>query len=68
MKLELPGGDDLLCAKQLADRIHKHVSYIYAMKADGFPMPAGLSTPHAALAWLERHPNPRRRVRECSAS
>jgi hypothetical protein len=52
----LPNGDTPLCTKQLAAAIHRHPSYLYAMRASGFPMPAGLSTPNAALQWLINNP------------
>jgi len=34
-------------------------SYVYAMKARGFPMPGGRARLTEALAWLTRHPQPR---------
>ena len=61
--VHIAGGDDLVCAKELASRLGHHVNYIYAMKRDGFRMPGGSSTVHAALAWLAVRPMPRRRVR-----
>jgi hypothetical protein len=61
VKIDIPGGDDLLCAKELADRLGHHPNYVYAMKTDGFPMPGGVSTVHTAIAWLEQRPAPRRR-------
>jgi len=61
--LQLPGGDELLCAKELADRLGHHPKYIYSMKRDGFSMPGGVSTVHAALEHLRKHPAPRRRKR-----
>ena len=59
--ITVPGGDDLLCAKELADRLGHHPNFVYAMKSEGFPMPGNVSTIHAALNWLEHHPKPRRR-------
>ncbi len=52
---ELPEGDRLQVAQELADSLFVHVNFIYAMKQKGFPMPGGLSTPKAALAWLEKN-------------
>jgi len=60
-RMKIPKGDELLCAKELADRLGHSVDYIYAMKRDGFSMPAGRSTVYAALAHLEQFPAPRRR-------
>lgn len=62
-KVTVAGGDELLCVKELADRMGHHANFVYAMKSDGFPMPGGRSTVHAALEFLERHPKPRRRRR-----
>lgn len=56
-------GSELLTPKELAARLRKHVSYIYAMKRRGFPMPGKVATIVAALLWLEKHPDPRRRAR-----
>jgi len=57
----IPGGDRLMCAKELAAELGHHVNFIYSMKADGFPMPGGSSTINLALTWLDRNPHPRRR-------
>ena len=50
---------ELLSAKEIADKLGRHVSYVYAMKHRGFPMPGGRSTIGAALAWLVRNPHPK---------
>lgn len=52
--------DELLCVKELADRIKRTPRYVYAMKRDGFAMPGGLATVRQALDWLTD--NPRFRV------
>lgn len=49
--------DELLCAKELADRIKRTPRYIYAMKRDGFAMPGGLATVRQALAWMAANPD-----------
>lgn len=48
--------DELLCVKELADRIKHTPRYVYAMKRDGFAMPGGLATVRQALDWLADHP------------
>lgn len=53
--------EDLLSAKQLAARLGRHVTYVRAMKRVGFRMVAERTTLTAALNWLSRHPQPRRR-------
>jgi len=59
----LPYGDKLLCVKELAGELGRHTSYIYAMRRDGFEMPAGLSTVNQAVAWLAKRPHFRQRPR-----
>ena len=54
-------GDRLVCAKELAGELGRHVNFVYGMRSDGFPMPGGVSTVNAALRWLEKNPKPRRR-------
>jgi hypothetical protein len=58
----MPGNEELLTAKELAIRLKKSRTYVYAMKARGFRMPGGVSTIGAALVWLTRHPKPRKSV------
>ena len=43
--------------------LRRSVSFVYAMRAQGFRMPGGLSTEAAALAFLQRFPYPRTRAR-----
>jgi hypothetical protein len=50
---------DLLTTKELAAMLKRAPSYVYAMKARGFPMPGGRGRLTEALAWLTRHPQPR---------
>lgn len=44
----------LLGCKELAAALKKHVSYIYAMKQAGFPMPAEVASVKEARAWIRR--------------
>jgi hypothetical protein len=53
---------DLLTAKELAQQIRKHVTYVYAMRRLGFPMPGRVATLSAALRFLQKHPAPRGRI------
>lgn len=56
-KVTPPGWmDELLCVKELAERIKRTPRYIYAMKRDGFQMPGGLATVRQALDWLGNNP------------
>jgi hypothetical protein len=55
--------EQLLTAKELAARLRKHVSYVYAMRREGFRMPGRVATIRAALVWLARHSGPRARRR-----
>lgn len=57
----------LLSAKELAGELRKNVSYVYAMKAAGFPLVAGLATLASALDWLTAHPHPRAEKRRTVA-
>lgn len=52
----------LLTAKELAQALRKHVSYVYAMRRLGFRMPGKVATLDAALVFLRRLPEPRRRI------
>lgn len=51
--------DELLSVKELASRLKRSATYVYAMKARGFVMVANRATLAAALQWLEVHPMPR---------
>lgn len=50
---------ELLTTKELAAYLKRAPSYVYAMKARGFPMPGNRATLTDALRWLARHPQPR---------
>jgi hypothetical protein len=50
-----------LTCKELAERLRRHVTFVYAMKKIGFDMPGGTATLDAALHFLRRHPKPRAR-------
>ena len=49
--------EDFLYADELADVLGRSRLYVYAMKAAGFQMPAGLATHIDALIWLAHHPD-----------
>jgi len=51
---------ELLSPKELAARLKRHTSYVYAMKRRGFRMVAGRTTLQAALVWLTKNPYPRK--------
>ena len=51
--------NDLLTCKELAFKLRKHVSYVYAMRQRGFKMPANRCTLDDALRWLSRHGSPK---------
>jgi|LakMenEpi03Aug12_release.lakeMendotaPanAssembly.Ray.scaffolds.fasta_scaffold1432264_2 hypothetical protein len=50
---------DLFSTKELAAMLKRAPSYVYAMRAKGFPMPGGRARVSEALAWLTKHPQPR---------
>jgi hypothetical protein len=50
---------EFLTPKELAARLRKHVSYVYAMKRLGFRMVAHVATLRSAIAWLKKNPTPR---------
>src|SRR5436190_7522986 len=54
--------NEQLTAKELAARLRKHTTYIYAMTRRGFPMPDRTATLQQALDWLTTHPQPRGRL------
>ena len=47
---------DLLTVQELAFCMRVSNSYVYAMRRDGFPMPANRATVAEARAWLREHP------------
>lgn len=48
----VPGGDELLSVKELADQLKRTPRYIRAMVRDGFSMPGRRATLNNALRWL----------------
>ena len=54
--------DELLTTKELAAKLRRHVTYIYAMKRQGFRMTARLATLREAQEWLTIHGQPRQRL------
>lgn len=52
---------ELLTCKELAGKLKRSTRYVYAMRAQGFRMIAGRTTLQAALVWLSRNPQPRKR-------
>lgn len=54
---------ELLRPKELAARLRRATSYVYAMKARGFPMPGGTATLEEAREWLRKNPQPRAETR-----
>ena len=57
---EIDPARSLLRPKELAFYLGHHVSYVYRLKQEGFPMPAGLATLTEARAWLRDNPGFRR--------
>lgn len=49
---------DRLTAKELAFRLRRHVSYVYAMKRRGFQMTGGTASMDEALRWLRKNGTP----------
>jgi hypothetical protein len=52
-------NEPLLCVKELAGRLGRNRTYVFAMRRMGFKMPGNVATLSSALAWLESHPKPR---------
>lgn len=52
----------LLSVKELAFEMKRHPSYVYAMRQAGFKMPGNRTTLAAALDWLARNPDWRKRL------
>lgn len=50
-------GELLLYADELAEALERSRCFVYAMKAAGFAMPAGLATHIDALMWLALNPD-----------
>jgi hypothetical protein len=59
--MNIPEHHRLMSVKELAEAIRKAPSYVYSMKALGFPMPGGVATVFEARAWLSTNPHPRKR-------
>jgi hypothetical protein len=53
--------EELLTAKELAGKLKRAVTYVYAMRKAGFEMPGKRSTVGDAIAFLRRCPEPRKR-------
>lgn len=49
-------------AKQLACVFHRDISWIYAARRRGFPMPGHRATVEALVLWLAQNPSPRSQV------
>jgi hypothetical protein len=47
----------LLSCKELAWSLNRNVTYIYAMRRSGFPMPGDRATVEAAIEWLSENPD-----------
>lgn len=43
--------------QELADRLSRHVNYVYALKAAGCPFPAGLASVQEVRSWLTKNPD-----------
>lgn len=56
--------EPLLTCKELAMRLRRSVTYVYAMRKAGFLMPADRATLSRALGWLARNPRPRKRAEQ----
>lgn len=50
--------EPLLSAKQVADKLGRHLKYVYAMRKRGFRMIAGRTTMTAVITWLAKNPQP----------
>lgn len=48
----------LYTSKELAEKLRRHVNFVYAMRRLGFRMPGGTATLAEARAFLLRHPQP----------
>jgi hypothetical protein len=55
--------EQLLTAKELAEALRRHPTYVYAMRKAGFPMPGFRATLSSAIAWVTDHPQPRKSTR-----
>lgn len=53
----------LMTRKELASALRKHVTYISAMKRQGFQMPGRVATLSSAIEFLQHNPSPRAIVR-----
>lgn len=54
--------EELFSPKELAARLKRPVSYVYAMKKRGFDLPGGRATLRSAIDWLRINPNPRKQT------
>lgn len=53
-----------LTSKEIANRLRKHISYVYAMRRAGFQMPGRVAQFRAVIIWLRKNPSPRAKTRE----
>lgn len=53
----IPGGDELLSVKELADQLKRTPRYVRAMVRDGFLIVGGRATVNQARKWLVDHPD-----------
>jgi len=51
--------DEFLSAKQLAEKLKRDVSWVYAAKRRGFVMPGNRGTLGGLVRWLVKNPPPR---------
>ena len=58
---------ELLTCKELAAALRRNVSFVWAMRRQGFIMPGGTATLEEARVWLLAHPQPRRNAANGSA-
>lgn len=48
----------LYTSKQLAEKLQRHINFVYGMRRSGFRMPGGTATLAEARAFLRGHPHP----------
>lgn len=58
------GAPQFYSPKQLAGIFNRDVSWIYAAKRHGFPMPGHRATVESFVSWLSQNPTPRGRARK----
>lgn len=60
-KSNVRDGNTLFYSTELAHALLKHPSYVYSMRAAGFPMPDDKSTVNSARNWLIDNPSFRKK-------